>query len=162
MAHAADNGLALKPYMGWSSYSLQVYDGPEGNWTSEAKLKMISDAMREKLQAHGYEYINIDAGWNGSMDEYGRPLPSETLYPNGFENLVDYIHNNGQKVGIYLIPGLSKEAYEKNLPIYGTEYHMQDIAAQRSTSISPGLRSSTARSRRQWRSLIRNRRRKRT
>lgn len=39
------------------------------------------------------------------MDEYGRPLPSETLYPNGFENLVDYIHNNGQKVGIYLIPG---------------------------------------------------------
>ncbi len=130
VAHAADNGLAMKPYMGWSSYSLQVYDGPEGNWTSEAKLKMISDAMHEKLQVHGYEYINIDAGWNGSMDEYGRPIPSETLYPDGFENLVDYIHNNGQKVGIYLIPGLSKEAYRLNLPIYGTEYHMQDIAAQ--------------------------------
>ncbi|MGG6312515.1 X2-like carbohydrate binding domain-containing protein [Paenibacillus macerans] len=130
VAKAADNGLAMKPYMGWSSYSLQVYDGPEGNWTSEEKLKMISDAMHEKLQAHGYEYINIDAGWNGSMDEYGRPIPSTTLYPNGFENLVDYIHNNGQKVGIYLIPGLSKQAYEQNLPIYGTEYHMRDIAAQ--------------------------------
>ncbi|GIP48380.1 hypothetical protein J53TS2_19710 [Paenibacillus sp. J53TS2] len=130
LAHAADNGLAMKPYMGWSSYSLQVYDGPEGNWTSEEKLKKISDAMNEKLQAHGYEYINIDAGWNDSMDEYGRPIPSETLYPDGFENLVDYIHNNGQKVGIYLIPGLSKEAYRLNLPIYGTEYHMQDIAAQ--------------------------------
>ncbi|MBM6995074.1 S-layer homology domain-containing protein [Paenibacillus sp. DXFW5] len=130
VAHAADNGLAMKPYMGWSSYSLQVYDGPEGNWTSEEKLKKISDAMHEKLQSHGYEYINIDAGWNGSMDEYGRPIPSETLYPNGFVNLVDYIHNNGQKVGIYLIPGLSKEAYRLNLPIYGTEYHMQDIAAQ--------------------------------
>ncbi|SET68337.1 X2-like carbohydrate binding domain-containing protein [Paenibacillus sp. NFR01] len=128
VAEAADKALAQKPYMGWSSYSMQVYDGPQGNWISEQKLKAMSDAMHEKLQSHGYEYINIDAGWNGSMDEYARPIPSTTLYPNGFENLIDYIHNNGQKVGIYLIPGMSKEAYAKNLPIYGTKYHMQDIA----------------------------------
>ncbi|CAN7532936.1 X2-like carbohydrate binding domain-containing protein [Paenibacillus sp. LjRoot153] len=115
---AADNGLAQKPYMGWSSYSMQVYDGPSGNWISEAKIKKMSDAMHEKLQAHGYNYINIDAGWNGSMDEYGRPVPSTTLYPGGFQNLVDYIHGNGQKVGLYLIPGVSPEAVTQNLPIY--------------------------------------------
>lgn len=115
---AADNGLAQKPYMGWSSYSMQVYDGPSGNWISEAKIKKMSDAMHEKLQAHGYEYINIDAGWNGSMDEYGRPVPSTTLYPGGFQNLVDYVHGNGQKIGLYLIPGVSPEAVTKNLPIY--------------------------------------------
>lgn len=115
---AADNGLAQKPYMGWSSYSMQVYDGPSGNWISEGKIKMMSDAMHEKLQAHGYKYINIDAGWNGSMDEYGRPVPSTTLYPGGFQNLVDYIHGNGQKVGLYLIPGVSPDAVTQNLPIY--------------------------------------------
>ncbi|MGO4497308.1 X2-like carbohydrate binding domain-containing protein [Paenibacillus sp. 2RAB27] len=63
-------------------------------------------------------YINIDAGWNGSMDEYGRPVPSTTLYPGGFQNLVDYIHGNGQKVGLYLIPGVSPDAVTQNLPIY--------------------------------------------
>jgi hypothetical protein len=118
IAEAADNGLAMKPYMGWSSYSMQVYDGPSGNWISEAKLKQMSDAMHEKLQAHGYEYINIDASWNGGMDDYGRPIPSTEKYPNGFENLIDYIHGNGQKVGIYLIPGVSPEAVTRNLPIY--------------------------------------------
>lgn len=83
---------------------MQVYDGA-GNWTSAESVKKQSDAMHEKLQAHGYEYINIDAGWNGDMDEYGRPIPSEVLYPNGFQEVIDYVHNNGQKIGIYLIPG---------------------------------------------------------
>jgi hypothetical protein len=119
VAEAADNGLAQKPYMGWSSYSMQVYDGPSGNWISEAKIKQMSDAMHEKLQSHGYNYINIDAGWNDGMDEYGRPLPSAALYPDGFENLVDYVHANGQKIGIYLIPGVSPDAVNRNLPIYG-------------------------------------------
>ncbi|NBD24258.1 X2-like carbohydrate binding domain-containing protein [Paenibacillus glycinis] len=129
VAEAADNGLAQKPYMGWSSYSLQVFDGPSGNWTSAAKLKQQSDAMHEKLQSHGYDYINIDAGWNGGMDEYGRPIPSTTLYPDGFQDVIDYVHHNGQKIGLYMIPGLSPQAYNDNLEIYGTDgkCHMQDI-----------------------------------
>lgn len=110
-----------KPYMGWSTYSLQVYDGPSGKWISEEKIKQQSDAMHQKLQSHGYKYINIDAGWNGGEDEYGRPIPSETQYPGGFKNLIDYIHKNGQKVGIYCIPGISRDAIDKNLPILGTE-----------------------------------------
>ncbi|WP_229696533.1 X2-like carbohydrate binding domain-containing protein [Paenibacillus albidus] len=130
-AKAADKSLAQKPYMGWSSFSMQVYE-PSGNWTSAESLKKQSDAMHEKLQAHGYNYINIDAGWNGGMDEYGRPIPSTTLYPNGFQEVIDYVHNNGQKIGIYLIPGLSITGYNENYEIYGTGglCHMQDIAAQ--------------------------------
>lgn len=128
---AADNGLAMKPYMGWSSYSLQVYDGPGGNWTSAAKIKQQSDAMHEKLQSHGYDYINIDAGWDGGMDEYGRLIPSTTLYPDGFQSVIDYVHHNGQKIGIYMIPGLSRAAYNADLPIYGAPgCSMKDIAAQ--------------------------------
>ncbi|MET3942997.1 hypothetical protein ABIC22_005809 [Paenibacillus sp. PvP094] len=128
---AAEKTLAEKPYMGWSSYSMQVYD-PSVKWTSAESIKKQSDAMREKLQAHGYEYINIDAGWNGDNDEYGRPIPNQELYPNGFQEVIDYVHNNGQKIGIYLIPGLSIDAYNKNLEIYGTggACRMQDIAYQ--------------------------------
>ena len=131
VAEAADKELAQKPYMGWSSFSMQVYE-PSGNWISADSIKKQSDAMHEKLQQHGYEYINIDAGWNGSMDEYGRPIPSTERYPDGFQEVIDYVHNNGQKIGIYLIPGLSIDAYNQNLEIYGTagECRMQDIAVQ--------------------------------
>ncbi|MEQ4482644.1 X2-like carbohydrate binding domain-containing protein [Cohnella silvisoli] len=130
VAKAANNGLGQKPYMGWSSYSMQVYSG-NGQWITAAQIKAQSDAMHEKLQSHGYEYINIDAAWNGGMDGYGRPIPSTTLYPNGFQEVIDYVHNNGQKIGIYGIPGLSPQAYAADLPIYGAPgCSMQDIAVQ--------------------------------
>ncbi|MHA2856160.1 X2-like carbohydrate binding domain-containing protein [Paenibacillus lautus] len=125
---AAEEDFASKPYMGWSSYSLQVYH--TGSWITADHIKAQSDAMHEKLQPYGYEYINVDAGWNGSMDEYGRPVPSTTLYPDGLQDVIDHVHANGQKFGLYLIPGLSPQAYEDNLQIYGTSCRMQEIAAQ--------------------------------
>jgi hypothetical protein len=126
---AADNGLAQKPYMGWSSYSMQVYSNAGSTWISAAQIKAQSDAMHTTLQSHGYNSINIDAAWNGGMDGYGRPIPSTTLYPNGFQEVIDYVHNNGQKIGIYGIPGLSPQAYNDDLPIYGAPgCTMQDIA----------------------------------
>ena len=129
-AVAADNGLAQKPYMGWSSYSMQVYSG-NGQWITADQIKAQSDAMHAKLQPYGYEYINVDAAWNGGMDEYARPVPSTTLYPNGLQEVIDYVHNNGQKFGLYFIPGMSPEAYERDLPIYGAEgCTMGDIAVQ--------------------------------
>lgn len=130
VVEAADNGLGLKPYMGWSSFSMQVYSG-NNSIISAAQIKAQSDAMHTLLQPYGYEYINIDAGWNGSMDGYGRPIPSTTHYPNGFQEVIDYVHANDQKIGIYGIPGLSPQAYEDDLPIYGAPgCSMQDIAAQ--------------------------------
>ncbi|SFE61717.1 S-layer homology domain-containing protein [Paenibacillus algorifonticola] len=130
VAKAADNGLAQKPYMGWSSYSMQVYTN-NGQWITAEQIKAQSDAMHEKLQPYGYEYINIDAAWNGDMDGYGRPIPSTTLYPNGLQEVIDYIHDNGQKVGLYGIPGMSPQAYDQNLPIFDAPgCFMQDIAAQ--------------------------------
>ncbi|MFJ4253494.1 X2-like carbohydrate binding domain-containing protein [Microbacterium sp. NPDC090003] len=111
--------LADKPYMGWSSYSMQVYAGNGQAWISADQIIAQSDAMHEKLQSHGYEYINIDAGWNGSNDEYGRPIPNETLYPNGLQAVIDHVHGNGQKIGLYFIPGISESVYEAAYPVYG-------------------------------------------
>ncbi|PJJ73349.1 carbohydrate binding protein with CBMX2 domain [Diaminobutyricimonas aerilata] len=127
---AAESDPAAKPYMGWSSFSMQVYSG-NGQWITADQLIAQSDAMHEKLQAHGYEYINVDAGWNGGVDEYGRPTPSETLYPNGLQAVIDHVHENGQKFGLYFIPGIGPEVYEADLPIYGAEgCSTGDIAAQ--------------------------------
>ncbi|MER7251492.1 X2-like carbohydrate binding domain-containing protein [Kribbella sp. NPDC000426] len=110
--------IALHPYMGWSSYSMQVYDGA-GNWISADQLIKQSDAMHKKLQPYGYKNINIDAGWNDGIDAYGRPVPSKKLYPNGLQVVIDHIHANGQKVGLYAIPGIGKEVIDANLPVYG-------------------------------------------
>ncbi|GAB3152010.1 hypothetical protein GCM10027058_19220 [Microbacterium neimengense] len=121
---------ALKPYMGWSSFSMQVFTG-DGQWINADQIMAQSDAMHEKLQSHGYNSINVDAGWNGGVDEYGRPTPSETLYPNGLQAVIDHVHANGQTFGLYFIPGLSPQVYEDDLPIYGApECSTGDIALQ--------------------------------
>ena len=117
---ADDDGiseLSAAPYMGWSSYSMQVYEG--GQWITADQIMAQSDAMHAKLQNFGYDYINIDAGWNGGQDEYGRPIPSTTLFPDGLDAVIDHVHDNGQKVGLYLIPGMSLETAQKALPIHG-------------------------------------------
>ncbi|WP_420113349.1 X2-like carbohydrate binding domain-containing protein [Pseudactinotalea sp.] len=109
--------IAQQPYMGWSSYSMQVHSG--GQWITADQIIAQSDAMHETLQPYGYEYINVDAGWNGGIDEHGRPVPSETLYPDGLQAVIDHVHGNGQKFGLYFIPGIGQEVYEDDLPIAG-------------------------------------------
>ncbi|WP_164234180.1 X2-like carbohydrate binding domain-containing protein [Microbacterium hydrocarbonoxydans] len=118
------------PYMGWSSYSMQVYSG-DGKWITADQIIAQSDAMHGTLQDYGYEYINIDAGWNDGVDGNGRPVPSETLFPDGLQAVIDHIHANGQKVGLYFIPGISPEVAEADLPIAGApECSTGDIVKQ--------------------------------
>lgn len=119
MATTDDDTPGARPYMGWSSYSMQVYAGNGSTWITADQIIAQSDAMHEKLQSAGYEYINIDAAWNDGVDEYGRPTPSSKLYPDGLQAVIDHIHGNGQKVGLYAIPGISPQVYEADLPIYG-------------------------------------------
>ncbi len=107
---------AQKPYMGWSSYSMQVYSG-NGKWITADQLIAQSDAMHAKLQKAGYDRINVDAGWSDGVDANGRPTPSTTLYPQGLTKVIDHVHANGQKFGVYLIPGISPAVYEKAYPI---------------------------------------------
>ena len=64
---------AQKPYMGWSSYSMQVYTG-NPKWITADQLIAQSDAMHTKLQKAGYNYINVDSGWTDHVDATaGRP-----------------------------------------------------------------------------------------
>ncbi len=121
---------AVRPYMGWSSYSMQVYSG-NPKWITGDQLIKESDAMHTKLQKYGYDYINVDAGWNDGVDANGRPKPSATLYPQGLQKVIDHVHANGQKFGVYMTPGIAPDAYGANLPVAGAPgCTTHEIAAQ--------------------------------
>ncbi|MER5461499.1 carbohydrate-binding protein [Streptomyces sp. NPDC002668] len=128
-AAASDNGLSLRPAMGWSSWSF-VRRQP-----TEAKLKAQADALVSSgLQDHGYVYINLDDFYqkcdaNGfTVDQYGRWAVDEAKFPSGIKALADFIHSKGLKFGFYVTPGIAKNAVTRNTPIEGTSYHAKDIA----------------------------------
>ncbi|MCT9931859.1 hypothetical protein N5079_16740 [Planotetraspora sp. A-T 1434] len=109
---------------------MQVYSG-NGKWITGDQLIKQSDAMHAKLQNYGYNYINVDAGWNDGVDANGRPKPSATLYPQGLQEIIDHVHANGQKFGVYMVPGVGPEVYNASLPIAGAPgCTTHDIAAQ--------------------------------
>ncbi|HEX4207845.1 MAG TPA: carbohydrate-binding protein [Ktedonobacteraceae bacterium] len=135
---AASGSLAQKPYMGWSSWSLEStnYPGYNTRWLTEANVKAQADVVHQKLQSHGYQYINIDAGWwmdynwNATFDAYGRPAPYTGRFPDGIAAVARYVHHEGLKLGIYYGAGMDFAVYNNNYPIYGTSCHAQDIAVQ--------------------------------
>jgi alpha-galactosidase len=123
-ARAQVNGEGQRPYLGWSSFSQQTIDG---SFLTQANMTAQSDALAASgIQKHGFQYINIDSGWQGSFDGNGRPIPNTTTFPD-IKALIDHIHQNGQKAGIYWIPGVEYPAVAANSPILGTPYHVQDI-----------------------------------
>jgi alpha-galactosidase len=126
-ARAQVNNVGGKPYFGWSTYSQQTI---ASNVMNEQNILAQSDALRSSgLQAHGFQYINLDAGWSGNADPYGRGLWNTTAFPH-FLEMIQHIHANGQKVGIYLLPGIGPQTVAANLPILGTPYHAQDIVVE--------------------------------
>ncbi|MFD8280901.1 alpha-galactosidase D [Streptomyces solisilvae] len=131
---AASVTAAAKPYMGWSSWSMQSskYPGlnPNGDYSylTEANVLKQTDAMAAKLKKYGYEYINIDAGWwrdyawTPEFDEYGRQKADPVRFPSGMKSVADHIHAKGLKAGIYLPVGLEKEGYGGGkVPIWNAE-----------------------------------------
>jgi len=126
IASAQVNGVGQRPYLGWSTFSEQTINSA---FLTQANIAAQSDALASSgLQQHGFKYINIDSGWQGSFDANGRPIPNATTFPD-IKALIDHIHHNGQKAGIYWIPGVEQPAVVANSPILGTPYHIQDILA---------------------------------
>jgi hypothetical protein len=128
-AAASDNGLSIRPAMGWSSWSF-VRRTP-----SEAKIKAQADAMVSSgLAAHGFVHVNLDDFWqqcdsNGFVvDGNGRWAVDTAKFPSGIRALADYVHGKGLKFGFYVTPGIAKNAVDANTPIAGTSFHARDIA----------------------------------
>jgi hypothetical protein len=112
--------------MGWSSWSLESTDYPGVNptggasWLTEAHVLQQAAALSGKLKAHGYDYVNIDAGWSNGFDQYGRPIANPATFPDGITYVAKRVHAQGLKLGIYLAVGLAPAAYDEGTtPIYG-------------------------------------------
>ncbi len=92
-----DNGVALTPPMGWSSWNTFR------NHINEELILQIATAMKNSgLADAGYQYVNLDDCWQSSKrDENGRFIADYTTFPRGIKPLVDDINKMGLKVGIY-------------------------------------------------------------
>ena len=107
-----NNGAALTPPMGWSSWNLFR------NKISEDLIKEIADAMAKSgLKDAGYEYVNIDDCWqSSSRDENGRLCSDRMTFPSGIKSLTEYVNSLGLKLGIYSSNGtLTCEEYPASL-----------------------------------------------
>lgn len=98
------NGLALTPPMGWSSWNFF------GSNINESLILATIDFFNSSgLQAAGYEYINLDDGWQrypGNRSAHPGPLEADPVkFPNGIGYVADYAHSHGLKLGIYTGPG---------------------------------------------------------
>lgn len=121
------------PPKGWNSWDSY------GMYPTQIAMLKNADVMAKKLKPYGYEYFVIDAGWNKvkdekgkivtmSLDNYSRYIANKETFPGGLKVVADHVHALGLKFGIHIMRGISRIAYTKNLPIYGTKYTARDIA----------------------------------
>ncbi len=138
-----DNGVALTPPMGWSSWNTFRRN------ISEKLILEIATAMANSgLKEAGYQYINLDDCWQSSeRDENGRFVADYATFPRGIRPLVDDINEMGLKVGIYSSNGthtcedlpasLGYEAIDADtFAEWGIEYFKYDFCHNNPTSTS--------------------------
>ncbi|XP_029581696.1 alpha-galactosidase A isoform X2 [Salmo trutta] len=102
-----DNGLALKPTMGWLHWERFMCnvdcDTDPNNCISENLYMQMADVMvTEGWKEAGYEYVCIDDCWpSHQRDAKGRLQADPKRFPRGIKKLADYVHSKGLKLGIY-------------------------------------------------------------
>ena len=98
LAGGQDSGLARTPPMGWNSWNHFATKIDDATIRAQADA-MAASGMREA----GYQYINIDDGWEKGRDAEGNLVPNEK-FPD-MKALAAYVHGKGLKMGIYSSPG---------------------------------------------------------
>jgi len=132
---------APTPPMGWNSWNSFA------TTLTEAQALETAQIMAKRLLPFGYDVFTIDIQWyepnatgydyrqaaDLAMDPHGRLLPAPNRFPSsaggrGFKPLADKVHALGLKFGVHLMRGIPRLAYERALPIIGTQYTARDIA----------------------------------
>lgn len=138
---------AATPPMGWNSYDAW------GTSITEDEVLANARFMQERLLAHGWKYIVIDARWYDSVssyddrdltrerfgvklfaDEFGRMAPAPNRFPSaadgkGFKPLADELHAMGLKFGFHMMRGIPRQAVNANTPIEGSHFTAADAGA---------------------------------
>lgn len=98
---ALNNGIARTPPMGWNSWYSHRFT------ISEAAVLANAQAMVDSGMAKaGYQYVNIDAGWQArSRGSDGSLQADPAKFPSGIAELARRVHTLGLKFGIYTSVG---------------------------------------------------------
>lgn len=105
--HCLNNGLALKPPMGWLAWerfrcNTDCDKDPNNCVNQKLFMEMADRIVQDGFKDVGYEYINIDDCWMlRERDKLGNLVPDPTRFPDGIKFLADYMHKRGLKLGIY-------------------------------------------------------------
>ena len=137
--HIADtdkfnNGVALTPPMGWSSWNTFR------NTIDETLIKDMAIAIEKTgLKDAGYQYVNLDDCWQSSLRTADGKLQGDlTRFPRGMKPLIEELNEMGFKVGLYTSNGtltcedlpasLYNEAVDADtLAEWGVEYFKYDF-----------------------------------
>lgn len=131
-----DDKVMLTPPMGWNSWNCW------GLSVSDQKVRSSADAMiRSGLTNHGWNYINIDDGWEASGRLNNGNITPNEKFPD-MKALGDYLHAQGQKFGIYSSPGSTTcggflGSYQKESEdaitygLWGVDYLKYDLCSYR-------------------------------
>ncbi len=96
--------IALTPPMGWNSWNCH------GNSVSQDHILQAARTMDEKgLTNYGWNYINIDDGWQGVRGGKYNAIQPNKKFPD-MKALGDSLHSRGLKLGIYSGPWISTYA----------------------------------------------------
>ncbi|XP_019849586.1 PREDICTED: alpha-galactosidase-like [Amphimedon queenslandica] len=102
---ANNNGVGLKPPMGWNTWCSLGRCGRD--YCDAKELMAIADAMATNgMKEAGYEYINMDDCWGDHRDDKGNIVPDKDRFPDGLVPVVKYVNSKGFKFGLYTDAGL--------------------------------------------------------
>lgn len=98
-AHAS--ALPSLPVQGWNSYYAF-----HGSGNQAQVLQQAEEMKADGLEAAGYDYINLDDGWQAAARTSNGSLTWNTSeFPNGLPWLADQLHAMGFKFGLYTAIG---------------------------------------------------------
>ncbi|PYH99803.1 putative alpha-galactosidase D [Aspergillus ellipticus CBS 707.79] len=96
------NGIALTPQMGWNTYN--HYSCSPNETIVHSNAQALVDLGLSSL---GYRYVTTDCGWTvADRLADGSLTWNETLFPQGFPALGEYLHSLDLLFGVYQDSGI--------------------------------------------------------
>lgn len=105
---ALDNGLAMTPPLGWSTWQTCGDAGCSHDACTEDEIKSVAIAMQASgMQQLGYSRVNLDDCWvaSGRNNSDGRLTWDTFRFPSGIPALVGWLHARNFSFGIYTSAG---------------------------------------------------------
>ena len=100
--HAADDGLAFTPPMGWYPWNTFGQEPQNEKLIRETVDALVASGMKDA----GYAYVGPDEGICFTRGDDGKLTSNLKRYPSGLRGLGDSIHRKGLKYALYTDAGV--------------------------------------------------------